>query len=335
MKTDDPWNEIRPPEKTGDISARRIPSIGSHEWGLYWAIDSQRHRLLILQHRSLHRPSHRLPKLRGLKVEVFPTEDEAGGRVVIRLMDHELSEVFLRFCLDIVDATHNSRSEREAIERFLVRAWRWHHLLRSGADGRLSEREQRGLIGELYVLERHLLSAIGAANAVQAWVGPLGAPKDFEIGWVSVEAKTRTPQVSTVRISTPTQLDSNETLRLFLHVTEVARAPNEAAPTLTVTDMVTRVRDTVTALDESAMVTFDERLNATGFDRNDDYSDHPWLIGPESIFEIKEGFPRITPAIVPPGVGDVRYVISLPSCEDFRVEQMTLAQALSGEIDGS
>ena len=335
MRTDDPWKAIRPPGKAGEINARRIPQAGSHEWGLYWALDGQRHRLLILQHRSPHRPSYRLPKLRGLKVELLPTEDGMGGRVAIRLTEGELSEIFYRFCVDIVDATCKSQSEKEAIERFVVRAWRWHRLLRSGGDGRLSEQEQRGLLGELYVLERHLLPAVSAADAVQAWIGPLGAPKDFQIGWVSIEAKTRTPQVATVRISSQTQLDSNETTRLFLHVTEVSRATEETTSALTISDIVTKTRDTISAQDASATIAFDERLNATGFDRNDDYSDHPWLIGSKSIYEVKKGFPRITPAMILPGVDDVKYMIALPMCDRFRVEQLTLAQAISGENDGS
>ncbi len=335
MRIDDPWKAIPQPTETNRISARRIPNAGSHAWGLYWAVDGQRHCLLILQHRSTHRTSHRLPRLKGLQVEVQPTEDDSGERLIVRLTDGELREIFHRFCVDIVDATSRSQSEDEAIDRFLVRTWRWHRLLKGGGDGRLSEEEQKGLIGELHLLERLLLPAAGAADAVQAWMGPLGAPKDFQLGWISVEAKTRTPQISTIRISSANQLDSNGATRLFLHVTQVSRAASDTASAPTISDIAARTRDTIASLDMSATVLFEERLNATGFDWNDDYSDRRWLIGTGSLYEVREGFPRITPAMIPSGVDDVRYMIALAQCDGFRVAKATLAEALAGEGDGN
>ena len=164
MLTDDPWKGIDPPTDDAGISARRIPGEGSHIWGLYWALDSQRHCLLILQHRAENHLARRLPRLRGLLVEALPTEDGSGERLIIRLTDGEQRELFHRFCMDVVDATRPSRSGTEAVERFLVRTWRWHHLLRGGGDGRLSQEEQKGLIGELCVLEHQLLPVIGACR---------------------------------------------------------------------------------------------------------------------------------------------------------------------------
>ena len=333
MPTDDPWKGIDPPTEDDRISARRIPDTGSHAWGLYWAIDSQYHCLLILQHRSEHRHSRGLPKLRGLRVETLPTEDQSGERLIIRLTDGEQREVFHRFCMDIVDATRPSRTEAEAVERFLARTWRWHHLLRGGGDGRLSQEEQKGLIGELCVLERQLLPLIGPFDAVRAWTGPVGAPKDFQVGSVGIEAKTRSPHVPTVRISSAEQLDITGNSRLFLHVIEVSEAPGDSA-SVTVTEVAAGVRDSIAALDMSAVIQFEERLNATGFDWNDDYSDTPWLIGDISLFEVLQGFPRITPPMFLPGVEDVRYAIALSRCESFRVDTTILARAISGIADG-
>ena len=333
MPTGDPWNGIDPPTEITRISARRISDVGSQDWGIYWALDSQNHCLLILQHRSEHRHPERLPKLRGLRVETFPTEDQSGERLIIRLTDGEQRELFHRFCVDVVDTTRASRSQEEAVERFLVRTWRWHRLLRGGGDGRLSREEQMGLIGEFCVLERQLVPVIGPVDAVRAWTGPVGAPKDFQVGWIGIEAKARSPHMPTVRISSADQLDTAGTVRLFLHVLEVSGAPGDSA-SVTITDVASRVRDTIAALDVSAVIQFEERLNATGFDWNDDYSDNPLLIGDVSLYEILEGFPCITPPMFVTGVEDVKYAIVLSRCESFRVDMTVLAQAISGEANG-
>lgn len=303
-------------------------------WGLYWALDAQRHCLLILQVGSGIRKSQRLPRLRGLSVEASLTEDGSGERVIIRLTDHEQREVFHRFCVDVVEATRVAKSADEAIERFLARTWRWHRLLRSGQDGRLSEEEQKGLIGELRVIEGCLLEVIDARDAVECWTGPLGAPKDFELGLVAIEAKARSPQRAEVRISSVDQLDSAGMSRLFLSVIEVGAAFDDSVTAVTVADLATRLRSRIAALDMSAAIVFDERLAATGFDWEEDYSNRRWNIGDEVLYEVADGFPRLTPSMVPASVDDVRYTISMAGCEGFRVAQSTLAAAITGDTDG-
>ena len=333
MPTEDPWKDIDPPSDDTGISARRIPDTGSQTWGLYWALDSQRHCLLILQHYADHRHARHLPRLRGLLVETLPTEDRSGERLIIRLTDIEQRELFHRFCMDVVDATRPSRSATDAVERFVVRTWRWHHLLRRDGDGRLSQEEQRGIIGELCLLEHQLLPVIDAVDAVQAWTGPLDAPKDFQVGWIGIEAKTRSPHMPNVRISSAEQLDATGTTRLFLYVVEVSGVPGDPT-SVTITDVASRVRDTIATLDASAVMQFEERLSATGFDWNDDYSDNPLSIGEASLYEVLQGFPRITPSLYLPGVGDVHYSIALARCENFLVDMATLTQAISGDADG-
>ena len=263
-------------------------------------------------------------------METSATEDGLGERVVIRLTDGEQREVFHRFCVDVVEATRVARTAEEAVERFLARTWRWHRLLRSGRDGRLSDEEQKGLIGELRVIEHYLLDITGARDAVEGWGGPLGSPKDFQLGLVVVEAKARTPQRSEVDISSINQLDAAGATRLFLSVTEVAAAADESAGAVTVADVAARVRTAVAALDVSATILFEERLAAAGFDWEDDYVDRRWTIGEEALYEVADGFPRITPSMVPPAVDDVRYTISLSGCENFRVSTATLGEAISG-----
>ena len=236
--------------------------------------------------------------------------------------------------MDVVEATGVAKSADEAIERFLARTWRWHRLLRSGQDGRLSEDEQKGLIGELRVIERCLLGVIEARDAVDGWTGPLGSPKDFQFGLVGVEAKARSPQRADVRISSAHQLDSAGANRLFLSVVEVAATLDESATAVTVTDVAARVKNRIAGLDMSATIVFEERLTATGFDWEEDYSDTRWSIGDEVLYEVAEGFPRITPSMIPVAVHDVRYTISLSGCESFRVPTTALSEAISGERDG-
>ena len=334
MVSDDPWSGISaPPAQASRISARRVTQ--ETPWGLYWAVDADRNILLILQHGVTTRRSRRLPKLRGLRVEAQPAESGSDERIVIRLTDPEQRDIFLRFCRDIVEATILAQTEEQAVERFLARTWRWHRLLQGGRDKRLGDDEQRGLIGELVVLERHLLPVLGALDAVRCWTGPMGAPHDFEISRIHVEAKAQGSATPRVTISSEHQLEPGNADRLFLHVTEVTTAAEGGPDALTVTDIATRIRVVLAGRDMAAVDLFEERLGAVGFDWTDDYSDKSWVVGQEALYEVREGFPRITPAMVPGAVGNVRYMIALSGCEDFRVVSASLPITVSGAADDS
>ena len=325
----DPWAELKIPDQTTQVSGRRVdPGL---QWGLYWAIDADKSCLLILQHAPGLRSKGRLPSLRGLEIENRMPEDGNRALLVIRLKDNGQRDIFYRLCVDIIAATRAAQTEKEAVDQFLVRTWRWHRLLRGGRDERLSDEEQKGLIGELRLMQQHLFPVVGVEACIKSWTGPLGTPKDFEIGRVCIEAKARrgaaTPFVS---ISSEHQLDTSGIDALFLVVSEVTGASSDDAKGLTVSDAARSVLAILQEQDASVVELFEHRLLAAGFEWNHDYSDSKWLVGSEHIFEVTENFPRIVPDMYPSGASNVRYTISLKDCEAFRVDQARLKSALEG-----
>jgi hypothetical protein len=325
----DPWKDLSPPEQTSKVSGLLVdPSL---QWGLYWAMDGDRSCLLMLQYARESVAKNKLPKLRGLEIETRFPQESGKALLVIRLKDSEQREIFLRLCLDIVEATRLARSEAEAVERFLARTWRWHRLLRGGRDDRLSDDEQKGLIGELQLMQQHLIPSIGAEASVKSWMGPLDAPKDFEVGQVCIEAKARrggaTPFVA---ISSEHQLDTSGVSALFLNVAEVTGTSEDDPKGITVTEVAKGVLSIVRQASMAVVDVFDERLVAAGFEWSHDYSDRNWLVGPDHVFEVGEGFPRITPDMYPQGVTNLRYSLSLQACEPFRTHHERMVSLISG-----
>ena len=331
MTTDDPWSGISPPAKNSLINARRVTR--TTPWGLYWAVDADRNLLLILQHgKELGRAS-RLPSFRGLRVEALPADSGPDERILIRLTDKEQREIFLRFCRDIVDSTILAKTEEQAVARFIARTWRWHQLLQSARDSRLGDEEQKGLIGELLVLERHLLPVLGATDAVRCWTGPLDTPQDFQTSRIHIEAKVRGSSTPRVIISSEFQLESSSADTLFLHVSEVVIATEGTVNAWSLTDIAKKTRSVLAEHDLMAVELFEERITKVGFRWTDDYSDKLWLVRGETLYEVREGFPRITTSIVPTGVGNVGYAISLPDCEAFRVDPGVLRETVTEVTD--
>ena len=84
------------------------------------------------------------------------------------------------------------------------------------AEG-LSEEAQRGLFGELAVLENLCLAELDKSEAVSSWTGPDAAHQDFKIGGAAVEVKTTlATRHARISITNEKQLDERPHLVLLL-----------------------------------------------------------------------------------------------------------------------
>ena len=316
MMAENPWRDIEPPNAARSVSARRVDA--SLPWDFFWARGADRSVLLTLRHDAESTPVAPLPNLHDIEVTLSPI-DESGTRILaLKLLDLAQQDIFLTLCLDIIQGSARAQSEAQAVSLALMRTWRWRHMLRGGGNALLSSEEQKGLIGELFALERLLLPHVGTTTAVNAWRGPLDSPKDFEVGRVAIEAKAhRGGSTPFVAITSEDQLDESGVDALFLYVIELNEAPQDATDGVTVSEVAEKMRERIFALDPSAAVTFESLLAAAGLRAEDDYSSYRWMEGATHLFRVVDDFPRITRASLRPGVSRVRYSISLPECEPF------------------
>ena len=325
--TSDPWAGLTSHVSMSGPNARRVDADAP--WDFFWARDDGKYAL-VLRHSAPAIAAADLPKLRGVELVARPLSDD-NPAIVFRLQDAEQKDLFVQLCQDILAATANAKTEKEAVTLAIARTWRWHHLLRNGRDTRLSLEEQKGLIGELTVLRELLFPVMSKSDAIGSWVGPTGAPKDFEVGGLCIEAKARrgsaTPYVS---ISSEFQLDMTGCTDLFLHVTDVALEPAESKAGRTLDGMVADVAALVSADSGLAVERLEQLLSAVGYRREDDYSDSHWSIGSVRIFHVREDFPRIASMALPAGVSGVRYSLALGECDPFAIEADQLKSAVGG-----
>ena len=328
----DPWAKLVRREQSTQFPSLRVdPNI---EWDLYWAIDPAESCLLVLQHQSENRPTSKLPNWQGLEV-LLNTLEGGGNALIIRLKDGKQREIFHHLCRNIIEATRAAKTEAGAVEVFLSRTWRWHWLLQGGRDERLSESGQIGLIGELRFLHQYLIPAIGAVASVNAWTGPFHHQRDFRIGGVYIEVKTRGRDTAAkITISSEHQLDTNGLDRLFLSVLEANSTIGDDPDGITVTDLSEMVLEAIRKEDMSVVDEFENRLMAAGFNWEHDYSDSKWLLGAHSLYEVVDEFPRITSEMCRTGVSNVKYLIAPSECEPFRVDFGDIVPLLGGSKNG-
>lgn len=315
---DDHWHGLSP----GSIDARRVSREGKHDF--FWIMSGLSEPGLLLRLTEGTEEPKPLPRLRNLDIAF---RDMEGGRALtIVLKDGEQRELFAGLCEDIVRAAEVGSDNQDALLRGVRRMMRWHHLLRGGRGDLLSLDEQRGLLGELQFLRR-LVDLVGPRAAIEAWRGPAGASKDFELDGILVEVKARRGAARPhVQISSEDQLTDVPGARLFLVVSAVDAVIKPSG--LTLTDHVGAVEKLFSEADTESFLLWDDALHASGFDRDDDYSERRWNLGPTIDHEVEGKFPRIVTPLLP-GVTSVRYSVSLDSCADYRLDDGTLDLLIS------
>lgn len=309
IPNDTPWSGL----EAGDVDTRRVSA--SARWNWFWAVMPRADLSLVLQLSTLPKPVPDLPKLRNLEIR-FQTLP--GGPILyIRLKDNAQLELFETLCRDVIAAGELADTEVEVLERAIGRTFRWHYLLRGGKPEVLSEEAQKGLIGEVEVL-RLLIPILGGKPALDAWTGPSGAPKDFEIkaGCIEVKARRGASQPF-IKITNEHQLADVPDRRLWLAVLNVDKVHPPHGRTLT--DYVSEVTELLERAEPAAIMDWDLHLADAGFDVLHDYSAWRWTVSAPDFHAVTEGFPRIA-APVSLGVSSVSYALALSACTPFRVD---------------
>lgn len=316
----DPWAGL----VAGNVDARRVNPEARQDF--FWVVSGKAEPGLLLQVPPDMPAPASLPKMRNLDLAF---RNVGGSRsVVLILKDGEQRELFRSLCLDIVSAAEVASDSAEAVQRMVRRTMRWHHLLRGGRSDLLSTEEQRGLVGELWFL-RHLIDVIGSFAAIEAWKGPAGGAKDFEIDRCLVEVKARRGAAKPyVQISSEDQLSDVEGCRLFLAVAAVDAAIKPQGQSLN--DLVLELERNFSGAEPEAHHLWELAVAEAGFDFEHDYSDRRWTVGKALMFEVMEGFPRIVPPLCP-GVSRVRYSIALEACAPFAIDPALIDAALVEE----
>jgi hypothetical protein len=320
MASDKPWQGLTP----GGIDARRVDPGARQDF--FWVVSGNSEPGLLLRLADDTAEVRPLPRMRNLDLGY---REVAGKRsLVLLLRDSEQKELFASLCHDIVRAGEAATDNGDALRRAIRRTMRWHHLLRGGRLGQLSLEEQRGLVGELSFLG-HLIDLIGPRAAIEAWKGPSGSSKDFELKGCLVEVKARRGASKPhVQISSEDQLADVPGCRLFLLVSPVDAVVKPHGQTLA--DHVRELDRLFSVAEPEAYDLWEEAIAGTGFDFADDYSERRWVIGKSQFHEVMEGFPRVTPP-VPAGVSGIRYTIGLDACAPYAVEAGVVDQLIGRE----
>jgi Putative PD-(D/E)XK family member, (DUF4420) len=172
-------------------------------------------------------------------------------------------------------------------------------------------------MGELTVL-RFVAARIGYPLAIGSWEGPLGGIHDFTCVGIALEVKTALGSGGFLHVSHLAQLESSGLDALVI----VRVRFREGADGKSIPEAVQEIRDEI---EDSAPLTtssLDDKLLRMGYldlDRNL-YDELRFVSVDLYGITVRDGFPRLTPSLVPAGIVDGSYMIDERAAADFRIK---------------
>jgi hypothetical protein len=244
-------------------------------------------------------------------VEGLPPDSTA---LILTLRDSALADLFGLLCSDLAETVGRCQTPSAVSHDVVAVLERWRAFLQR-RSALLTGEEVRGLIGELVTLAR-LVSHLGAEQAIAAWKGPIGGIRDFESDSLHAETKTFTPSAgASIYISDSLQLEAPTGLRMKLVCIALDQSPSGSSLAQYVLAL-----ETLLAGNPSVIDLFRQRVAAAGFlPSMADSLPETYVAFEPRVFEVRDGFPRITSASIPPGVRSVRFAIELAVLGAFAV----------------
>ncbi len=321
------WEQQETSSDSEVIRQRIISIAGLSAWaGLISYTGARMFQLELPPELPIHRNyTHRF---KGVEIQVIPLEEPMVQQFTIILLQPDLTDIFTLFIQDIVDKLESVSDPQEALTLINQRIAFWKKLFARISGEQLSPDQQRGLFGELLVLEGLLRQCERGDTVLQSWRGALSAHQDFALEHHALEVKTSRAGNSVVSIASEHQLDHTNWQTLHLAVIMVNEsAGSQRSLAAQITTIQELLQHESTLLDE-----FHRKLSLVGIppDAVEQYQEISYTVRSFRYFLVNEGFPAITAAPWQDSpVSAIRYRIDLSACSNHEVsEEEALAHLL-------
>ncbi len=271
-----------------------------------------------------------LPQGRGFSVS--RVGDAPGGGFDIWFgvsrKDTASLDMFTLMAADLLSSVSAAKGEEQrAYYQFLSRIRSWQQFMERQRDRRLSDEEELGLFGELFMVNRLLDCGVPPSAVMECWKGPANGLRDF-IGFAhDIEVKaTISLNGFPAWISSLEQLDDVAGRSVFLAALRFSL--QDAA--LTLPAMVEVIRQKA---GDQGRIGLERNLLLAGYD---DAHATEYVRGFEPMdergFRMEQTFPRLTRSTAPLAVRAAKYELDLDLVDIATVDLEEAFVAFGGEL---
>lgn len=269
------------------------------------------------------------PRWKGINIEIVKLPAYGTNRNYVELTQLPLSAGYI---FEIV--VENLRIEIEKIDKqadalstLVAVLSKWREFFQAEKDILMSSERQQGLYGELLFLNE-CLDEIGD-EAISHWAGSNDETHDFYIAANAAEVKTTSSQAPYfAHISSEYQLDDHDIPgQLFLRVYALRKSQSSGEK---LSEIVARIREKLFEK-QTCLQQFNSKVQKYGYlDEAAEYYTTGYFVRDNYYFLVSDGFPRMVKTVVPNGVADLTYSISVAQCMPFALDRTTVFTILKG-----
>lgn len=236
------------------------------------------------------------------------------------LLQPDAKKVFFTFCENLIEAVTDIADEQKALASLKKRYITWKTMFKRDSGRTISRESLQGLYGELYFLKKYMLHKYTPVIAIPAWSGPDSKSKDFAAGDEWYEVKTPGANAVTVRISSLTQLSSENPGHLVIVKVESMSDQFDNGEAC-VGDLFKYILDQIN--DETLEGIFLSKLSTYGFDASDESFMAKFDVKSMNLYKVDNNFPRLIESDVPHvEICDVTYSLIINSLKPYLEEQI-------------
>lgn len=328
------WSRLQTDMPKGDMLTARtaFPKISKK---LLAGLDANgiRHFLISLEPAEMELNDNQSRGIRvicnELRIKNLAQNLQSMKYMDIICQDNAGHEAFNIIGQEIAVSIESSSISKSELIRGILSKWRrfWGHI----PTNSLSAEEIIGLFSEIWFLNRWLFSKMDALSAISIWRGPYASRHDFEWPNKSVEVKGTTSTKGRIHwIHGLEQLSPPEGGELYFFS---LRLREEGGAAYTLPGLIEECRK-ILLKNPEALTNFENSLALTGYSpvHDNEYLKIHFRVVDESLYAVRDSFPRITTGIfqngVPSGVETVRYEVNL---EGF--DSLIIARSSSDKWD--
>ncbi|WP_430809569.1 MULTISPECIES: PD-(D/E)XK motif protein [unclassified Carboxylicivirga] len=265
-----------------------------------------------------------LKRFTGVEIQFLPTKE-----LIIILQENELFDVFVMFVEDIIKSISITHVHEEALIRISQRVSYWKRLFGKFTGGLLTPQQQRGLYGELLILEHLLNECKNHTMVMDSWQAPTATNQDFYFNTSAIEVKTSKSNHPSIKIANEFQLDCTSFEHLYVAFIKLSELP-EGENTLL--NKINEIRN-ILRLSPILVDDFNLKLSFLGInsDVESEYNKTSYKIRKTTFYKVTDEFPKIISSMVDKAVTHISYEVSPNECDEFEVSSETVLKGILNE----
>lgn len=289
---------------------KKIPMVSALE--VFYGLSADGHMRLSFLSKA------KAPKLESTKFLRVSQGEESSNVywTCFDLLQDDTKSIFYTFCDDLVSAITDVNIEATALNVLKKRFITWKTMFKQVQPAAVSQEVIQGLFGELYFLKNYMLENYSSSEAIGAWAGADSKSKDYSIDNEWYEIKTIGANVSTVSISSLSQLSSATPGHLVVIKAEAMSEEFcgvDSSINMLLRDILLKTPDELT--EEKLFI----KIKSVVGDLSDKVLNEKFSVKSADFYLVDSTFPRLQESNIPYAeIEDVQYSININMLGNYK-----------------